>query len=71
MQTAQDVFDQRKVTARQILIFGVCLFIALLDGFDTQSIAFTGPAIADDFGFDATDMAPVITASTVGMVIGA
>lgn len=71
MQTVQDVFDDRKVTARQFLIFGVCLFIALIDGFDTQSIAFTGPAIADDFGFEATDMAPVITASTIGMVIGA
>jgi len=45
--------------------------IALLDGFDTQSIAFIGPAIAEDFGLQATDMTWVITASTVGMCVGA
>ena len=45
--------------------------IALLDGFDTQSIAFIGPAIADDFGLQATDMTWVITASTIGMCAGA
>jgi MFS transporter, AAHS family, 4-hydroxybenzoate transporter len=38
---------------------------------DTQSIAFIGPAIADDFGLQATDMTWVITASTVGMCAGA
>lgn len=70
-QTVQDVFDDRKVTTRQKMIFAVCFFITLLDGFDTQSIAFIGPAIAEDFGLKATDMAPVITASTIGMVLGA
>ncbi|QDY91698.1 MFS transporter [Arthrobacter sp. UKPF54-2] len=49
----------------------LCFVIALLDGFDTQSIAFIGPAIAEDFGLQATDMTWVITASTVGMCVGA
>jgi AAHS family 4-hydroxybenzoate transporter-like MFS transporter len=71
VQTVQDVLDDRKVTTRQKMIFVVCLIITLLGGFDTQSIAFVGPAIAKDFGLQATDMAPVITASTIGMVIGA
>jgi AAHS family 4-hydroxybenzoate transporter-like MFS transporter len=32
---------------------GRCFTIALLDGFDTQSIAFIGPAIAEEFGMQA------------------
>lgn len=70
-QTVQDVFDSRTVSTRQKIIFAVCFVITLLDGFDTQSIAFVGPAIARDFGLQATDMAAVITASTLGMVVGA
>jgi AAHS family 4-hydroxybenzoate transporter-like MFS transporter len=49
----------------------LCFLVALLDGFDTQSIAFVGPAIAEDFGLQATDMTWVIAASTVGMCVGA
>lgn len=69
--TAQGYLDSHRVTPRQYLIILVCFFILLADGFDTQSIAFVGPAIADGFQRAATDMAPVITASTVGMTVGA
>ncbi len=69
--TAQGYLDSHPVTRRQYLIVGICVFITLADGFDTQSIAFIGPAIAQSFGKQPTDMAAVITASTVGMTIGA
>lgn len=57
--------------AKRWSVVALCFVIALLDGFDTQSIAFIGPAIADDFGLQATDMTWVITASTIGMCAGA
>lgn len=52
-------------------VIGLCFLIALLDGFDTQSIAFIGSSIADEFGLATADMTWVITASTVGMCLGA
>ncbi|WP_205677056.1 MULTISPECIES: MFS transporter [unclassified Arthrobacter] len=67
----QDVIDKTPMGAKRWSVVALCFVIALLDGFDTQSIAFIGPAIADDFGLQATDMTWVITASTIGMCAGA
>jgi AAHS family 4-hydroxybenzoate transporter-like MFS transporter len=67
----QDVIDNTPMGFKRWSIIILCFVIALLDGFDTQSIAFIGPAIAEDFGLQATDMTWVITASTVGMCVGA
>lgn len=67
----QDIIDRAPMTARRWAVVGLCFVIALLDGFDTQSIAFIGPSIAEEFGMAATDMTWVITASTIGMAIGA
>ena len=67
----QDVIDNTPMGVKRWSIIVLCFVIALLDGFDTQSIAFIGPAIAEDFGLQATDMTWVITASTVGMCVGA
>jgi AAHS family 4-hydroxybenzoate transporter-like MFS transporter len=67
----QDVIDNTPMGIKRWSIVVLCFVIALLDGFDTQSIAFIGPAIAEDFGLQATDMTWVITASTVGMCVGA
>lgn len=67
----QDVIDRAPMGFKRWSIVVLCFVIALLDGFDTQSIAFIGPAIAEDFGLQATDMTWVITASTVGMCVGA
>lgn len=67
----QDVIDNTPMGIKRWSIVVLCFVIALLDGFDTQSIAFIGPAIAEGFGLQATDMTWVITASTVGMCVGA
>lgn len=69
--TVQQVMDDRPMNSRRWLIVLLCFVVALLDGFDTQSIAFIGSSIAADFGMAATDMTWVITASTIGMALGA
>ena len=69
--SVQHVIDHGQMTGRRWAVVALCFLIALLDGFDTQSIAFIGPAIAADFGMKATDMTWVITASTIGMTLGA
>jgi MFS transporter, AAHS family, 4-hydroxybenzoate transporter len=69
--SVQDVIDNTPMGPKRWTVVVLCFVIALLDGFDTQSIAFISPAIADDFGLQAADMTWAITASTIGMAVGA
>ena len=64
------VVDQR-FSPYQWFIILLCFLIALFDGFDTQAVAFTGPAIIDAFQLDAKALAPVLTAGIIGMTVGA
>ncbi|MGH3638233.1 MAG: MFS transporter, partial [Mycobacterium sp.] len=65
------VIEQAPFGARRWTVIGLCFVIALLDGFDTQSIAFIGSSIKADFGLSTAMMTWVITASTIGMCLGA
>lgn len=67
----QEVMDDTPMSPRRWGVVLASFVVALLDGFDTQSIAFIGSSIADDFGMSTVDMTWVITASTVGMALGA
>jgi len=66
-----ELFDSTRSSAFQWKVFGLCFFVAILDGFDTQAIAFTGPSIIQFFGLGAGALAPILTAGIVGMVLGA
>jgi AAHS family 4-hydroxybenzoate transporter-like MFS transporter len=48
----------------------LCFIIALFDGFDTQAVAFTAPALLEHFGLEAGALAPILTAGIVGMTVG-
>ncbi|WP_353192167.1 MFS transporter [Pandoraea pnomenusa] len=52
-------------------VLALCFLIAVLDGFDTQAMAFTGPAILVAFRLQAGELAPILTAGVVGMTLGA
>ncbi len=49
----------------------LCFLVTTFDGFDTQAIAFTGPAIALTYQVDSTGITPIVTAGVVGMALGA
>ena len=38
--------DNARFSPFQVFVTALCAFIAMLDGFDTQSIAFVAPVIA-------------------------
>jgi len=40
-----DLIDNSRLSAFQWRVFALCFLVAILDGFDTQAIAFTGPSI--------------------------
>ncbi|VVP67984.1 3-hydroxybenzoate transporter MhbT [Pseudomonas fluorescens] len=66
-----ELLDSTRLSAFQWRVFILCFLVAILDGFDTQAIAFTGPSIIQAFGLGAGALAPILTAGIVGMVLGA
>lgn len=65
------MIDSESLRAYQWRIFVMLFLVAIFDGFDTQAIAYTGPAITQAFGLAAGALAPILTAGVVGMAIGA
>ncbi len=65
------LIDQERMGAFQWRVLILCFLIALFDGFDTQAMAFTGPAILTAFKLQAGELAPILTAGIVGMTVGA
>src|SRR5262245_51582178 len=53
--------------ARLIML---CLLIQFLDGFDTQALAFAGPALREAWGLGPRDLGSVVSLGAVGTGIG-
>jgi AAHS family 4-hydroxybenzoate transporter-like MFS transporter len=66
-----DLINEAGVGRYQWRVFALCFCVALLDGFDTQAIAYTGPAILQYFELGAGQLAPILIAGTFGMAVGA
>ncbi len=66
-----DLINRAQLTSFQWRVFILCFLVAIFDGFDTQAVAFTGPALIQAFGLGPGALAPIMTAGTVGMVLGA
>jgi AAHS family 4-hydroxybenzoate transporter-like MFS transporter len=66
-----EFIDRHPVSRYQVLTIALCGCIAVLDGFDTQSIGFLAPAIAERFAIPLKSFAPVFSAGLFGLMIGA
>jgi AAHS family 4-hydroxybenzoate transporter-like MFS transporter len=66
-----DLIDRHRVTGFQISVLGLCMLVAALDGFDTQAIGYTAPAIAKQIGLAMKDFGQVGSAGLLGAAIGA
>src|SRR5476651_2112763 len=55
----------------QWLIFALCFFIVLLDGFDTAAIGFIAPSLVTEWGVPRPALAPVLSAALFGLAAGA
>src|SRR3954447_1453286 len=67
----RDLISEAPVGSFQWRVFALCFLIATLDGFDTQSIAFIGPAIAKTVGLAPAELTWILTSGTIGMTLGA
>lgn len=65
-----EVIDRAPVGRYQIRIVGICGLIALLDGFDIQSMGVVLPSLAKDWSMPAAELGPLLSAGFLGIIIG-
>lgn len=63
--------DQARFSNAQKRIVLLCALIAMLDGFDTQVIAFVAPVIASMWGLPVSSFGAVFGAGLAGLMLGA
>jgi len=66
-----DILHPAKISSRQWVILLLGLLVAILDGYDIIIVAFTAPAISEDWNVSAGEMGVVFSASLLGMTFGA
>src|SRR5271157_450758 len=66
-----ELIDRHPVTGFQIGVLVLCMLVAALDGFDTQAIGYTAPAIAAVIHLPMPQFGQVGSAGLVGAAIGA
>ncbi len=66
----EKLIDESPLSGFQLVVIGLCAFIAMLDGFDTQSIAFVAPMIATEWGVDKSSFGPIFSSALVGLAVG-
>jgi AAHS family 4-hydroxybenzoate transporter-like MFS transporter len=66
-----ELIDRAPVGAFQKRAIALCALVAILDGFDTQSIAFVAPVIVKQWGLEMSVFGPVFGAGLLGLMVGA
>jgi MFS transporter, AAHS family, 4-hydroxybenzoate transporter len=67
----QTFLNEHPFSGFQWLIFALCFFIVLLDGFDTAAIGYIAPSLITEWGVSRPDLAPVLSAALFGLAAGA
>jgi MFS transporter, AAHS family, 4-hydroxybenzoate transporter len=65
------IIDRSRLSALQSRAILLCAMVAILDGFDTQAIAFVAPVIAHELNVDSTAFGMVFGSGLLGSMIGA
>ena len=68
---AATAIDQAPFGGAQKRIVFLCALIAMLDGFDTQVVAFVAPVLAAKWGLPVSAFGPVFGAGLAGLMFGA
>ena len=66
-----ELIDRHPVTGFQIGVLILCMLVAALDGFDTQAIGYTAPAIAAVIHLPMPQFGQVGSAGLLGAAVGA
>ena len=66
-----EALNKAKLGRFQIQIMAICFAVAMLDGFDTQSIAFVAPALKTIWAVPAGEFGVLFSAGLFGTMLGA
>lgn len=66
----EEVIDAAPLGGFQFRVIILCAFIAMLDGFDTQSIAFVAPVLIDQWSMDPKTFGVIFSAGLLGIMFG-
>lgn len=67
----ESIVDTNKLGSFHIRIIALCALLAMMDGFDTQAIAFVAPEIADEWHVDASSFGVIFGLGLFGGLLGA
>jgi MFS transporter, AAHS family, 4-hydroxybenzoate transporter len=65
------LIDQRPVGRFQYGVAALCALTVFIDGFDALSISFVAPSIVRDWHIERAALAPIFSASLIGLLVGA
>jgi MFS transporter, AAHS family, 4-hydroxybenzoate transporter len=65
------LLDERPINGFQKFVVLLCALVALLDGFDTQSVGFAGPALSAALALAPGAIGTVFSAGLLGAMLGA
>ncbi|WP_111895510.1 MFS transporter [Acinetobacter sp. MB5] len=67
----QSFIDAQPLSLLQKKIMWLCFVMVAIDGFDTVAIGFIAPALKDEWGLKATELAPLFGSGLFGLMAGA
>jgi AAHS family 4-hydroxybenzoate transporter-like MFS transporter len=67
----QTFLNEHPFSRFQWVIFGLCFWVVLLDGFDTAAIGYIAPSLITEWGLERPALAPVLSAALFGLAAGA
>ncbi|MFD2252456.1 AAHS family 4-hydroxybenzoate transporter-like MFS transporter [Pseudochelatococcus lubricantis] len=65
------LIDEGQWTPFQTMTVGLCAAVTVIDGFDTQAIAYVAPVLAKEWGLGPAAFGPVFSVGLIGMMVGA
>jgi MFS transporter, AAHS family, 4-hydroxybenzoate transporter len=65
-----ELLDRYPVSSLQVRVGIICALIAMIDGFDTQAVAFVAPILAREWGVAPAAMGLVFAAGLAGIMVG-
>lgn len=66
-----DLLDRARVGPFHLRVLAICVAIAMLDGFDTQAIAFVAPVLAAEWQVPMSQFSAAFAIGLVGLTVGA
>ena len=71
MVEVQTAFDDEPFARPLWRIFGMCVAVTLIDGFDTGAIGFVAPSLLSEWHLQRVALGPVLSAALLGLACGA